>query len=201
MRGRRWRRRRRAHFGSRLRRSHGFDVLLLRVFLLDDLEAIGIVREHLLCILPPRPANPPPLAFLILNTNPPLPNRHRTLRLPHLPLLLLFPPPPQLTPRPQLILQDILLILPTTLHDDKLAVIDVAEVLEVFDGEVVPFHEEDARHEAVGDEHADGGEGVRGEAAPEGVVEAAHAVVGVGGGFAVGDPVEEVALLLLVITN
>ncbi len=29
--------------------------------------------------------------------------------------------------------------------------IDVAEVFEVLDGEVVPFHEEDPRHEAVSD--------------------------------------------------
>lgn len=36
-------------------------------------------------------------------------------------------------------------------HEEEFAVVDVAEVFEVFDGEVVPFHEEDAGHEAVGD--------------------------------------------------
>lgn len=185
-RGMRGRRRGRAHLDTRWR----IDDVLLRVFWLDDLEPIDIVREHLPRILPPRASSSPPFAFFILHTHPPLPHRHGTLRLPRL----LLPLPPQLAPRPQFILQDILLVLAAALHDDELAVVDVAEVLEVLDGEVVPFHEEDARHEAVGHEHANGGEGVGFEAAPEGVVEAAHAVVGVGGGFAVGDPVEEVTL-------
>ena len=56
-----------------------------------------------------------------------------------------------LRPRPQLILKDILAIRVIPLHDEELAVVDVAEVFEIFDTPVVPFHQEDAGHEAVRD--------------------------------------------------
>ena len=73
--------------------------------------------------------------------------------------------------------------------------VDVAQVLKVLDSEVVPLHEEDTGHEAVGDEDTDAGEVVVAELAPEGLVEARDAVVGVGGALAVGDAVEEVAIV------
>lgn len=100
----------------------------------------------------------------------------------------------QVGPGPQLVLQDVLAAV-LLAHDEELAVVDVAEVLEFLDGEVVPLHEEDAGHEPVGDEDADAGEVVLAELAPQTLVEAADAVVGVSGAFAVGDAVEEVAVV------
>ncbi len=73
--------------------------------------------------------------------------------------------------------------------------VDVAQVLEVLDAEMVPLHEKHARHEAVRHQHAHAGEVVFAEGAPQRLVEAADAVVGVGGGLAVGDAVEEVAVV------
>lgn len=73
--------------------------------------------------------------------------------------------------------------------------IDVAEIFEVFDCEMVPFHEEYTGHEAVSDENTDAGKVVLAKLAPETLVEAADAVVSVGGALAVGDAVEEVAVV------
>lgn len=58
-----------------------------------------------------------------------------------------------------------------------------------------PLHQEDAGHQAVSDQHADAGKVWLVELAPHALVEAAHAVVCVGGALAVGDAVEEVAVV------
>lgn len=73
--------------------------------------------------------------------------------------------------------------------------IDVPQVLEVLDAPVVPFHQEDAGHEAVGDEDADAGEVVFPEQPPQGLIEAADPVVGIRSRLPVGDPVEEVPVV------
>ena len=78
----------------------------------------------------------------------------------------------QIRPSAQLILENKFSIDVTLLHDDKLAVVDVAEVFEILDGEVIPFHQKDAGHEAVSDENAYGGEIRFVKATPEGVIEA-----------------------------
>lgn len=56
----------------------------------------------------------------------------------------------QLRPGAKVVLEEVfaVILLP---HLEELAVVDVAEVFEVFDGEMIPFHKEDARHEPVGD--------------------------------------------------
>lgn len=100
----------------------------------------------------------------------------------------------QLGPGAQVILEEVLAVV-LLAHDEELAVVHVSQVLKVLDGEVVPLHEEDAGHEAVGDEHADAGEAVLAKLAPQALVEAAHAVIGVGGALAVGDAVEEVPVV------
>lgn len=46
--------------------------------------------------------------------------------------------PLQLGPGAQFVLEYVLLVGFALLHDDELAVVDVAEVLKVFDGPVVP---------------------------------------------------------------
>jgi hypothetical protein len=92
-------------------------------------------------------------------------------------------------------------------------VVDVAQILKVFDGPVVPaavrlgllhavrgawhspLHEEDSRHQAVGDQHAHAREVGLAKLPPHALVEAAHAVIGVGGAFSIGNAVEEVAIV------
>jgi hypothetical protein len=64
----------------------------------------------------------------------------------------------QLGPCAKLVLKCVLSIVLVELHDDKLAVIDVAEILKVLHAPVVPFHKEDPRHEAMCDKDTDAGE-------------------------------------------
>ena len=110
------------------------------------------------------------------------------------PGLLKGPLTAQLGPGAQVVLEQELAVV-LLAHDEELAVVDVAQVLKVFDGEVIPLHEEDAGHKAVGDEDAHAGKVVLAKLTPQALVEAADAVVGVGGALAVGDPVEEVAVV------
>lgn len=80
-------------------------------------------------------------------------------------------------------------------HEHKLAVVDISQVLKVLDAPVVPLHEKDARHEAVGDKHADTGKVLLTKAAPESLVEARDTVIGVCCTLSVGDTVEEMAII------
>ena len=73
--------------------------------------------------------------------------------------------------------------------------VDVAQVLKVLDGEMVPLHEKHARHEAVRDQHADARKVILAKLPPQALVEATNAIVGIGGALAVGDAVEEVAVV------
>lgn len=73
--------------------------------------------------------------------------------------------------------------------------VDVAEVLKVLDGKVVPLHEEDAGHEAMGDEDADAGKVVLAKLPPQALVEAANTIVGIGSTLAIGNAVEEVTIV------
>ena len=124
-------------------------------------------------------------------------------------------------PGAQVVFKYVLSVVVVTAHDEELAVVDVAQVLEVLDAEVVPLHQEDAGHEAVGDwgcsshvsvwvpwsahagsrgdgevtQYADAGKVVLAKLAPQALVEAADAVIGVGGALAVGNAVEEVAVV------
>lgn len=55
----------------------------------------------------------------------------------------------EIRPSAKIILEDVfpgIFFLP---HDEELAVVYIAQVFEVLDAEVVPFHKEDAGHEAV----------------------------------------------------
>jgi hypothetical protein len=58
-----------------------------------------------------------------------------------------------------------------------------------------PLHEEHARHQAVRDQDAHAGEVLVAELPPQALVEAADAVVCIGSTLAVGDAVEEVAVV------
>lgn len=73
--------------------------------------------------------------------------------------------------------------------------VDVAQVLEVLDGEVIPLHEKDAGHEAVSHEDADARAVVLSKLSPERFIEAADSVICVGGALAVRDAVEEVPIV------
>ncbi|KAH0250575.1 phosphoglycerate mutase-like protein, partial [Aureobasidium melanogenum] len=92
-------------------------------------------------------------------------------------------------------LLDVLAAVGVLLHDDKLAVVDIAEVFKVFNGPVVPLHQENSCHQAVSDEYADGREIVFTEVAPQALVEAANTIVGIGSTLAVGDAVEEMTIV------
>jgi hypothetical protein len=69
-------------------------------------------------------------------------------------VFLLFP---QLGPCTQLVLKDIFPIVRVELHDNEFAVIDVAQIFEIFNTPVIPFHQKDPRHESMGYQYADTG--------------------------------------------
>ena len=93
-----------------------------------------------------------------------------------------------------MVFKDILAIVPVELHDDEFTVAQVHQVFKVLDAPMIPFHEKAARHEAMRDQQHNAGEVLLPKLAPEGLVEAAHAIVGIGGGFTERDAVEKVSV-------
>jgi hypothetical protein len=59
-----------------------------------------------------------------------------------------------------MVLQDVFAILFVLLHDHKLAMIDVPQILEILDTEMVPLHQENSSHQAVRDQHTNAGKAV-----------------------------------------
>ena len=92
-------------------------------------------------------------------------------------------------------LQHVLPVIQVLLHDDELAMINVAEILEVLDRPVIPLHEEDSRHQAVRDQDADRGEVCFAKTPPQAFIEARDAIVGICSTLAVWYTVEEVAVV------
>lgn len=101
----------------------------------------------------------------------------------------------QVGPCAQLVLEGVFPIVRVMCHDHKLAVIDIAEVLEILHTPMVPLHHEDSGHEAVGHQDADAGKVLLAEESPQRFVEPADPVVGVCRRLAVGNAVEEVAVV------
>ena len=57
-----------------------------------------------------------------------------------------------------------------------------------------PLHQEHPRHQTMRDEYADARAIVLAKQSPETLVESTDAVVSIGSGFAIGDPVEEMSI-------
>ena len=75
---------------------------------------------------------------------------------PVLSLLITFSPlpgplPMEGGPGSQLVLEHVSTAVFLLAHDEEFAVVDVAQVLEILDGEMIPLHQEHARHETVRD--------------------------------------------------
>ena len=92
-------------------------------------------------------------------------------------------------------MQHVFPIVLVQLHGDEFAVIDVAEVLEILDAPVVPFHEEDPRHEPVRHQDAHTGAIILPKESPQGLIKPADPIVGIRGRLAVGDAVEEMPII------
>jgi hypothetical protein len=101
----------------------------------------------------------------------------------------------QLGPCAKLVLKCVLAIVLVELHDDELAVIDVAEILEVLHAPVVPFHKEDPRHETMCDKNTDAGKVLFPKRPPQRLVEPTNSVICVGSRFTVWDPIEKVPII------
>ena len=103
--------------------------------------------------------------------------------------------PFQLSPRPELVLQYEFPVVGVEFHNHKLAVIDVPQVFKVFDAEVVPFHEENSRHQAVRDKYANAGKVIFPKATPQALVETTNTVICISRGLPVRYSVKEVPVV------